>query len=287
MGILNRAKAAANALLSVGNVRIETLTAAREETRRLDTLLAQGHFDKPVTETPRAITRSRYRDLLDALPDYESRFEVFRDKKTNDVDYSYDNSYFSSPDTEILYTMLRRHMPKRIIEIGSGNSTRVIRQAILDGGFACELTSVDPTPRRDVGEISDQLILERVEFAGKDIPFNQLQSGDILFIDSSHEVKTGNDVLFLFLRVLPNLPPGTLVHVHDVFLPYDYPKEWVINERWAMGEQYLLATMLSNEETWDVVWPGYYLQKTLSGFEALFANRPRGRAQSFWMRKLE
>jgi hypothetical protein len=275
-----------NAVLRPLNARIETLTADRVELDRLRALERKGHFDQPVIHVPELIRQCHYQGLLSAVQQYDSRFESFRVKGGNDVGYSYDNAYFSSPDVEILYTMLRQHRPKRVIEIGSGNSTRIMRQAIIDGGFPCKITSVDPAPRLDVVKIADEVIPKRVEWAKESIPFGELASGDILFIDSSHEVRTGNDVILLFLKILPELRAGTLVHIHDVFLPYDYPREWVVDERWEMGEQYLLAPMLFSEGTWEVLWPGYYVQKTHQGFHETFASRPGGRAQSFWIRKL-
>ena len=111
--------------------------------------------------------------------------------------------------------------------------------------------------------------------------FATLAAGDILFIDSSHAVLPGNDVTRLFLTILPALPAGILVHVHDVFLPYEYPREW-IDEGYGWNEQYLLHALLSPGRH-RVVWPGYHLQRDRG--DELARQLPflaRGRAQSFW-----
>src|SRR5207245_655950 len=106
------------------------------------------------------------------------------------------------------------------------------------------LVSIDPAPRREIAQHADEVIRYRVESFEPSRILSRLDRNDILFIDSSHEIKTGNDVLHLFLNILPSLSPGVIVHVHDIFLPFEYPKEWIVEHRWAWGEQYLLQSLL-------------------------------------------
>jgi hypothetical protein len=112
-----------------------------------------------------------------------------------------------------------------------------------------------------------------------------LGAGDILFIDTTHEVAPANDVAYLYGRLLPRIRPGVIVHIHDIFLPYEYPLGWVKDLGYSWGEQYILQAMLTSSDAWEVLWPGYYLQRTLPELESHFPRISGRMAQSFWMRK--
>ena len=112
-----------------------------------------------------------------------------------------------------------------------------------------------------------------------------LQPGDFLFIDSSHEFTIGNDVVYLFLKLIPLLPAGVIIHVHDVFLPYDYPRAWIVDERKPWAEQYLVQALLWYSDCFEVLWAGHYLQRTRQDFAAHFPHATNIRAQSMWLRK--
>src|SRR5207249_3221505 len=157
----------------------------------------------------------------------------------------YDSDYFSSPDAEVLYAIVRRFQPQTILEVGCGDSTKIMRQAILDGRLKARLISVDPRPRTEISGVADKLYRDPVETVRNPELFQSLQPRDVLFIDSSHEIKMGNDVVFLYLNLIPKLPPGVLIHVHDVFLPYEYPREWIMERKWEWNEQYLVQSLLS------------------------------------------
>src|SRR6185503_402559 len=122
-----------NRLLGLANLRVETLTQQRAEERRLARLAASGHFDRPVFPVPGSFETADVADLLSALPRFRERFDTFRDATANDVRFCFANDYFRSPDVEVFYTLIRTRRPARIIEVGSGNSTKVARQAIIDG----------------------------------------------------------------------------------------------------------------------------------------------------------
>ena len=116
--------------------------------------------------------------------------------------------------------------------------------------------------------------------------FSQLESGDILFIDSSHTVKIGSDVNYLFLEVLPRLRPGVIVHVHDIFLPFEYRRDWVLEEFRFWTEQYLLQSFLTFNSEFEVLMANYYLYHYHQDqLKAVFPNLSSWIGGSFWLRR--
>jgi hypothetical protein len=184
--------------------------------------------------------RAAYKELLRGFLGYGERFASIPAEPGAGVEPAWRNEFFPGLDTVALYGLLAQRRPKLLLEVGSGWSTRVARRAIGDLGLLTTLVSVDPEPRAEVDAICDEVVRARVE-GYADTIVERLKPGDILFIDSSHRVLMGNDVTVLFLEVLPRLQPGVLVHVHDVFLPWDYPAEWADR---VYAEQYLLAMLL-------------------------------------------
>jgi hypothetical protein len=216
---------------------------------------------------------------------FAARFRTFHNAADNPVGYQFDNGFYSSPDAEVLYAIVRMLEPRRILEIGCGNSTKIVRQAIWDGEFASDHRCIDPYPRAEISALADQVIRQRIETADPGELAGSLAAGDMLFIDTSHEVSPANDVAYLYGRLLPRLAGGVVVHIHDIFLPYEYPLAWVKDEGLDWGEQYIVQALLSEGDKWEVLWPGYYLQRTLSDFGKHFPEA-RGRdAQSLWIRK--
>ena len=133
--------------------------------------------------------------------------------------------WFPGLDAAAAYALVRRERPARIIEVGSGHSTRFLLRAIRDGGFSCAVTCIDPAPRADIAALPVTAIRQTLQQAGL-APFAALQGGDVLFIDSSHILMPGSDVDLLLNKVIPALPAGVWIHVHDIFLPEDYPVSW-------------------------------------------------------------
>jgi hypothetical protein len=155
----------------------------------------------------------------------------------------------------MLQGVLRQFRPRRVIEVGCGWSSLVtarVNREYLDGSL--DFTCIEPFPRdflKDGVDGISRLIQSRVE----DLPigpFLELRENDILFIDSSHTVKTGGDVVYLFGEVLPRLADGVIVHIHDIFLPWDYPQEWVFTGR-AWNEQYLVSAFLAFNSAYRVL----------------------------------
>ena len=158
------------------------------------------------------------------------------------------NSQFGGTDARVLFAFLRLWRPGRIVEIGSGYSTLLmidVNRRFLGG--QTEITAVEPYPkpflRRMAEDGSVRLVDQRVQDTPLEL-FDQLQSGDILFVDSSHVCKTGSDLNFIVFEILPRLRPGVRIHFHDVFLPLEYPENWVLEEERSWNEQYLVRALL-------------------------------------------
>lgn len=150
------------------------------------------------------------------------------------------NGYLSGLDAAALYATLVFSNPERYVEVGSGNSTRFARRAIRDHGLRTRITSIDPRPRVEIDSIADEIIRERLEETDLRV-MTGLKAGDVLFIDGTHRCFMNSDVTVTFLEILPRLPAGVRVHIHDIFLPYDYPPDWVDNH---YSEQYVLGAYL-------------------------------------------
>ena len=136
----------------------------------------------------------------------------------------------------------------------------------------------------DIDELADEVYRESVEHLEDLSPFSELGKDDVLFIDSSHELRAGNDLTHLYLRVFPMLATGILIHTHDVFLPYEYRSDWVLNQRIPCAEQYIIQAMLQPGGSVEVIWPGYYLQRTHASFSDHFPHRNWRDAQSLGLK---
>lgn len=186
--------------------------------------------------------------------------------------------HFAGVDAASLYGFVRHLTPALIIEVGCGQSTHVMRRAINDiaptGAGTPRIVCIDPVPRKDISSVADRIIYSSIVGAG-DVPFDQLASGDVLFIDGSHYAFGGTDATYLFLEILPRLASGVVVHIHDIFLPYEYPPEF---SRRLYNEQYVLAPMILDDASWQVLLP-VQSEVRAGRLEA------RGGGGSFWMRR--
>jgi len=196
---------------------------------------------------------------------------------------------FRGTDVLVAYCMVRHFQPQRIIEIGSGFSSVVLGQAAAKNKNSA-LICIDPFPHELVRENNRVPALQSlIESKVQDVDvefFSQLDSGDILFIDSSHTVKTGGDVNYLFLEVLPRLKPGVIVHVHDVFFPFEYWREWMLEEFRFWTEQYLLQAFLIFNSEFEVLLANSYLHHHYAkDLKAAFPNLRGWIGGSFWMRR--
>ncbi len=148
--------------------------------------------------------------------------------------------WFGGLDAATAYSMVRHHRPARIVEVGSGHSTRFMKRAADDGGLATDILAIDPAPRADIRDLGIRVQQTVVQDAPAD-SFADLQPGDILAIDSSHVLMPGSDVDHLLNNVIPGLPAGVLVHIHDIFLPGGYPRNWHLR---GYNEQNGVAALL-------------------------------------------
>lgn len=176
------------------------------------------------------------------------------------------NGAFESVDAEVLFCFVRDLAPKRMIEVGAGYSTLVSAAAMrrnLAEGNRTEFTVIDPYPRDfiisgSINEIS-RLIPERVESLPVDL-FAELAAGDVLFIDSTHVSRIGGDVNYLYFKVLPALQKGVTIHVHDIVLPEEYLRRFVMEKHWFWNEQYLVQAFLMHNQDYEILWCGNYMR---------------------------
>ncbi len=168
-------------------------------------------------------------------------------------------SWFPRLDAAVAYGLVRSLRPARIVEVGSGHSTRFLARAVADGALATRVTAIDPAPRARLDELPIELKRQTVHEAGM-APFRSLGSGDMLVIDSSHLLMPGSDVDFLLGRVIPEMPNGLWVHIHDVFLPDDYPAEW----DWRGYNEQLAVLPLLTGGGWTVCFASHYVASRMS-----------------------
>lgn len=283
MAITTTLKNGINKVLAPFNIAIETRTVERKEQQRLKSLYAGGHFSKEAFAVLPQFLASDPAPILTAVDRFRDITGRFSRPEQSDM-YSFHNDYFSSPDAEVAYAMLRGLKSQTLVEVGSGNSTLLFREAIRDGSIETKLVSIDPAPRKSVEATADRIMKCRLEQVSL-CEFQSLRENDILFIDSSHEVHIGNDVNRLILEIMPNLQKGVVIHIHDIFLPFEYPREWMIDEFRRWNEQYLVQALLQDSDRFEVLWPGHFLQRTLPNFARHFSPEILGRASSLWLRK--
>ena len=188
--------------------------------------------------------RSLYESLLQGFLTYQApllRIEV--DEPASEQDPWWKCGWLGGMDIMPLYCWTCDLEPKWYFEIGSGCSTKFVRRAIRDFGLRTRILSVDPQPRDEVDGICDVVVREPLEDLDLAV-FGELEEGDVVFVDGSHRCFTNSDATVTFLDVIPELPPGVLVGIHDVYLPCDYPPGW---EDRFYSEQYLLAAFLLAE----------------------------------------
>jgi hypothetical protein len=190
----------------------------------------------------------------------------FRQFRSLDFQYAFDNPSYSWGDGSILYAILRNYQPRRVIEVGGGwSSACALETAARFFESECNFTFVDPYPQLLLSLIGDLAINVRIlEMPIQLVPlslFEALESGDILFIDSTHVLRTGSDVCFELFDVLPRLAVGVLVHFHDMFWPFEYPRLWAVTENRSWNELYAIRAFLTNNSDWRVVFFNDYFAK--------------------------
>jgi predicted O-methyltransferase YrrM len=274
------------------------------------TAFPAGHFYSPVVDPGELVpsriwpvdphvlgidfnNASHVEILADHFPRYHPLYDYAETgEETPDLrQFFTGNSQFSWLDSRALFVLLHAWRPRRIIEVGSGFSSLLMADVNRRWfGGEIDIACIEPFPRAflktGVDGIS-RLIEAKVQDVELD-EFARLRDGDVLFIDSSHVAKTGSDVNFLVFEVLPRLARGVLIHVHDVFLPHDYVKEWVIDENRSWNEQYVLRALLMHSTAFRVIFGSSYAFHAHRALVIAALALPNGRCfsgSSLWIRR--
>lgn len=285
--------------------------------RDVPVFVAPGHFYSPIpdpAETGRYFASPHFAAQtarVDAILDMEAmiaywhriapKITAFPFKQTPDFRYYGHNGQFHYFDGSILSGILADVNPARIIEIGAGFSSACIFDTIdrVVNPRLKNFTTIDPDLSR-INGLSPPSMAELLAVEVQSVPidfFRQLDAGDILFIDSSHVLKTGSDVHYEYLHILPALKSGVIVHIHDIFYPFEYPKRWAVGENRAWNEVYMVDMLLTHGNSFDVLFfNDAFIQKAAdrlrhlddvfarsSGLDTRAMYRNNG---SLWLRKL-
>jgi hypothetical protein len=230
--------------------------------------------------------------LREYFPRFYPSFAYPRKAGDDPLRFFLDNDQFSWLDCRALFVLLRAWRPKRYIEVGSGFSTLLVadvNRRFLDGSM--KISCIEPYPRDYLRSPSlglERLITRKVQDADPGV-FDELDAGDVLFIDSSHVAKTGSDVNHLCFEVLPRLHRGVRIHFHDIFLPADYPKPWVLDENRSWNEQYVVRALLMFSNAFRVLFGSSYAVVAHAGALREALRDPEGAyygGGSLWIEKI-
>ena len=216
----------------------------------------------------------------------------FSNSKERGFRFAFENGMYEQTDGIILYSMIRHLHPKRIIEIGSGHTSALmldVNELFFENSI--QLTFIEPYPERLFKNIRETdrkntTILEKKVQEVEPAFFTQLEAGDILFVDSTHVSKCGSDVNFIFFEILPIIKKGVYIHFHDIFYPFEYPKNWVYEGR-NWNENYLLRSFLMNNNDYKIKVFSHYLH---THHKKAFKQMPlayKNSGGNIWLEKLK
>ena len=295
--------------IASGGAAAAPLAPAMPEATGISLLFPPGHFYSPIADPADIRAReARIWAPVDTLPGIDLRIDAQLallpqlaphladidwpvEQPAEPTRYFYGNDQYPVLDAEFLYAALRHFRPKTVIEIGSGFSSLITAEVNRRHfGGAMAFQCVEPYPRQFlIDGVAGITNLVRSKVEDLDLGFfDQLGAGDLLFIDSSHVSKVGSDVNYLFFEVLPRLRPGVMVHIHDIFLPDEYPRIWVIDQGRNWNEQYLLRAFLQFNAAWEVVWAAHCMgTRHTAAVQAVFPRFPAlGGGGSLWIRRV-
>lgn len=204
--------------------------------------------------------RQHYKNILSKALEYKETIWAIQDMKieSNPVNPVWNNGFLPGLDIVMIYTMIAEYKPSKYIEVGSGNSTKVAYKAKSEQSPDTQIISIDPMPRAEIDQLADKVIRKPFENIDFDL-INELEENDILFIDNSHRILPNSDAMVFFLEILPRLKKGVIVHIHDIYLPYDYPQDMC--DRFY-SEQYGLAMfLLANPVKYQTILPNYFVSR--------------------------
>jgi hypothetical protein len=238
-----------------------------------------------------AAGHARYREELTSFLLYKDAFSAISASEPSDERQPYwTNPWLPPLDAISLSGLVTKLNPRRYVEVGSGNSTKYVRRAIFDHGLRTRVISIDPQPRAVIDVLCDEVIRDRLENCDLKI-FAELGPEDVLFVDNSHRSFQNSDVTVFFTEILPQLKTGCLYGIHDIFLPNDYPAQWLTR---YYNEQYLLmAYLLGGAGGDEIVLPVHFVQQTpelLGVLDPIVRHPALGGALplggTFWMKKV-
>lgn len=266
-----------------------------------------GHYYSPIVDY-HTVKNKEYLWEASEVPDIDlnvkeqeellSNFTLFykdipwKDRKNIGLIYYFKNDFYSYTDGIVLYSIMRNFSPRRIIEIGSGFSSALMidtNQLFFKNNI--ELTFIEPYPERLYSLVDKKkrrgisILEKKVQEVPVEI-FDQLENGDILFVDSSHVSKTGSDVNYILFEILPRLKKGVMIHFHDIFYPFEYPKLWVYQGR-NWNENYLLRAFLLGNKNYKILLFSDYLHKFKPEFIDKLPLLKKNTGGSIWIKKLE
>ncbi len=215
----------------------------------------------------------------------------YTEERSKDRRYYYENEFYSYGDALIFRSMLKHFRPRRLVEIGSGFSSAVALDTRDTVGVPQEMVFVEPYPERlrsllrQGDEAHARVVVSRIQDVDLSI-FDELQPGDFLFVDSSHVVKTGSDLHHILFEVIPRLPPGVILHFHDVFWPFEYPAAWAVDQLRGWNEVYVLRALLTDNPELEILFFNDYYAKlhvrSVVAAAPIVARNPGG---GLWVRK--
>jgi hypothetical protein len=204
--------------------------------------------------------RDEYKKLLTKALILKKNIWTIKDSKieNNSTNPCWNNGFLPGLDIVAIYTILTEFKPKKYVEIGSGNSTKVAYKAKIEQNLDTEIISIDPQPRAEIDSLANKVIRLPFENSNFDV-VSELNENDILFIDNSHRILPNSDSMVFYLEILPKLKKGVIVHIHDIYLPYDYPQ--FMCDRFY-SEQYGLAMyLLANPKKYQTILPNYFVSE--------------------------
>ena len=204
--------------------------------------------------------RSDYELILKEALKFKEQFWIIKDSsiEKDPIKPAWNNGFLPGLDIIAIYAILAKYKPSKYIEIGSGNSTKVAYKAKKELGLTTKIISIDPMPRAEIDSLADEVHRKPFENLDFDI-VDLLEENDILFVDNSHRILPNSDSMVFYMEILPRLKKGVIVHIHDIYLPYDYPQ--FMCDR-AYSEQYGLAMyLLANPEKYKTIFPNYFVSE--------------------------
>ncbi len=261
--------------------------------------LIKDHFYHPIPHSNKLFKNEHFFNYQYLPPGFNLRVEEqkkllsnlstigFNTSSVPKIGYYYtENGMFGYADSAAYFAIIKLFKPKKIIEIGAGNSTLVATMASTDSVQKTEITAIEPYPSDTLLKLSNKvrIVKKQVETLPLEF-FDSLEANDILFIDSSHVIKTKNDVVYLYLEVLPRLKSGVLIQIHDISIPYEVHPA-ILREGFYWTEQYLLLAMLTHTTRYEILYAGYFMNKdhfdeVRKAFPEVIAGKCGG---SFWLK---